>query len=186
MAGPVYRYSGKGALKLPDTFQGKLIHWDWSRSLMFATPVNADGTLDTAGLTPWASAVPNTFVSAGVAVPVGGPAAPIETVVGPDGALYVSEYGSGYYQNTNSAISRITCFQCTPSAADYAGAAVNPTVGALAQGSAPVPVRAPGAASELLAATGGSRGLAVLGGGVLLAAALLRRRGSRPADLSGL
>jgi hypothetical protein len=192
MAGPVYRSSGKGALALPSVFQDKLLHWDWSRSLMFATPVADDGSLDIASLTPWSVAVPNTFVSAGAAVPAGGPSAPIEVVVGPDGALYVAEYGSGYYQNTNSAISRITCFQCTPSPDDYSGAPVDPDAGVeedagdctTCNGTAPRPrAAAPGGA---LAATGGPLGLALLGLAAVGGAVVLRRHVVRPARDAGL
>jgi glucose/arabinose dehydrogenase len=197
MAGPVYRYAGTGALKLPDSFQGKLLHWDWSRSIMWATPVNADGTLDTAGLTPWSVGTPNTFVGIGSAVPAGGPAAPNEVVVGPDGALYVAEYGSGYYQNTNSAISRISCFQCTPSAKDYAGAAVKPVVGTptggagndadvRAAGTTDVRPLTPSERKSFLAATGGLFGPAALGLLLLAVAVLVRRRARVVPDLSGL
>lgn len=202
MAGPVYRSAGKGALALPESFQDKLIHWDWSRGIMFATPVRADGTLDTASLTPWSAAVPNTFVSAGGAVPVGGPSAPMDMVVGPDGALYVAEYGSGYYQNTNSALTRISCFQCTPDAGDYAGAPVvdedagveqrptRPAGGITANSTAANGVTGPLAVlptGGVLAATGGAVPLAGAGLLVLLAAVLLRRRGThRVPDPSGL
>ena len=33
---------------------------------------------------------------------------PIDAAVGADGALYLAEYGSGFYNNTTSRISRIT------------------------------------------------------------------------------
>jgi glucose/arabinose dehydrogenase len=195
MAGPVYRSSGKGALALPESFQGKLLHWDWMRGIMFATPVNEDGTLDVAGLTPWAVAAPNTFVSAGGAVPVGGPAAPMDMVPGPDGALYVAEYGSGFYNNTNSAVTRVSCFRCTPSAADYAGSPAvdkdagveqRPVVGAGVRGSSSAnPLATPVLAA--LPATGTSAALAALGLLGVLAAVGLRRRGAAGGpDASGL
>jgi cytochrome c len=197
MAGPVYRYAGNGALKLPDSFQGKLIHWDWSRSIMWATPVNPDGTLDTSGITPWSVGTPNTFVALGAAVPAGGPAAANEVIVGPDGALYVAEYGSGYYQNTNSAISRITCFQCTPSAKDYAGAPVKPVVGTpgattrhdtavRADGTTGVRPLTPSERQGILAVTGGPFGPVALGALLLAGGMLLRRRSRVAPDLSGL
>jgi glucose/arabinose dehydrogenase len=195
MAGPVYRYSGKGALRLPEEFQGKLIHWDWSRSIMWATPVKADGSLDTASLTPWSVGMPNTFVALGSAVPAGGPAAPNEVVVGPDGALYVAEYGSGYYQNSNSAISRITCFQCTPSAKDYAGAPdVKPVVGTPTSGKGQR-VEATGvtgvrpvasSARSVLAATGGPVVPGVVALLLCAVAVLVRRRTRVVSDLRGL
>jgi glucose/arabinose dehydrogenase len=196
MAGPVYRASGKGALSLPESFQDKLIHWEWSRGIMFATPVRADGTLDVAGLTPWSVATPNTFVSVGGAVPVGGPSAPMEMVAGPDGALYVAEYGSGYYNNTNSAITRISCFECTPDAKDYAGSPVvkkdagveqRPTVSAGVRGNSSTnPLAAP-VLDAVLPATGTSAALAALGLLGVLAAVGLRRRGASGApDASGL
>lgn len=196
MAGPVYR-AEKGALRLPDSFQGKLLHWDWSRSLSFATPVNDDGTLDTAAMTPWAVAAPNTFISVGPAVPAGGPAAAMEMAVGPDGALYVPEYGSGYYNNTNSAISRITCNGCTPSPEDYQGAAVDPDAGETqpaptgcdsCSGGGTTQARpVPAAAEGVLAATGSPAGLATLAVLATGAAVLLRRRrAAAVADLSGL
>jgi glucose/arabinose dehydrogenase len=198
MSGPVYRSAGKGALALPVSFQDKLIHWDWSRGLMFATPVRADGTLDTASLTPWSAATPNTFVSAGGAVPVGGPAAPMEMVAGPDGALYVAEYGSGYYNNTNSAITRISCFQCTPSAKDYAGSPVVkpdagveqrpvlPAAGTVSANGVSAPTAVVPATGGVLAATGGALPLAGAGLLVVLAAVLLRRRSPGAVDASGL
>jgi hypothetical protein len=162
---------------------------------MWATPVKADGSLDTASLTPWSVGMPNTFVALGSAVPAGGPAAPNEVVVGPDGALYVAEYGSGYYQNSNSAISRITCFQCTPSAKDYAGAPdVKPVVGTPTSGKGQR-VEATGvtgvrpvasSARSVLAATGGPVVPGVVALLLCAVAVLVRRRTRVVSDLRGL
>jgi hypothetical protein len=129
-------------------------------------------------------------------VPAGGPSAAMEMVVGPDGALYVPEYGSGYYNNSNSAISRITCSGCTPSPDDYQGAAVDPEAGETqpaatscdsCSGSTAQARPVPAAAEGVLAATGSPAGLAALGLLVAGTAVLLRRRrAAAAADTSGL
>ena len=94
-------YDGEGPLALPARYRGQLVFMDWSRDHMWTMPVASDGTLDTSQVLPL----------------VNGVLGPVDAEVSPDGALYVAEYGSSLYNNTNSRISRITCADCTASSA---------------------------------------------------------------------
>lgn len=92
MAGVVYRYTGDGERRLPDSYQGRYFHLEWSRDIVVTLPVNADtGRLDT---TQMSRAVDELFH-------------PIDAKVGPDGAIYLAEYGRGFYFTTDARISRI-------------------------------------------------------------------------------
>lgn len=158
MAGPVYRYAGDGALALPDSFNGRLIFSDWSRSVMYTIGFGSDGaTLDPATIAPFSVGMPATFVSvvpSAISRSFGGPGQPISTAVGPDGALYVAEYGSGYYANTDSKISRLVCAGCKPSASDYeplpSTAAVAPAVPDVAELGLPDTLGGDGEGREVL------------------------------------
>jgi hypothetical protein len=171
MVGPVYRAT-KGALKLPAAFDGKLMFGDWGRSYMWTVDLNAAKTgVNPSTITPFAVGMPSTAVSAvpgtaTSALPTG-PASPIAFKVGPDGAVYVAEYGSGYYVNGDSKISRLVCKGCQPNAADYGpGVTVKPIAPAAAHQPAPSSASGVGRTAGLVA--GGLVPLAVLG--------LVRRR----------
>ncbi|MFP4342153.1 MAG: ThuA domain-containing protein [Cyclobacteriaceae bacterium] len=94
MAGPVY-YSDKYAdsdRKFPDYFDGKPLFYDWMRQWIFAASINEDGTLEK--LSPF---LPNMEFSN-----------IIDMQYGPDGALYLLEYGNGWFsQNPDAKLSRI-------------------------------------------------------------------------------
>ena len=107
MAGTVYRYQGDGALQLPSTYQGHLLMMEWSRLRIYTAPVKADGQLDTSKLMP----LPGVFKE------------PADMAIGPDGAVYLVEYGEFYYDNQASQISRLTCAGCLPNPDDYKVAA---------------------------------------------------------------
>jgi aldose sugar dehydrogenase len=114
MVGPVYDHDGDGALRLPAAFADRLLVADWARRLLFTIPVDGEGDLDTTQLVPF---------------DLQGPQAVIDLEVGPDGAVYLAEYGGpGFYNNTNSAISRLKCLGCAPDPADYGGATVTTLV----------------------------------------------------------
>ena len=104
IAGVVYRYDGDGPRRLPDAYQGKLLFMEWSRDRVWTIPIEADpespdyGRLDTTSLTQIAS----------------GLISPIDAAVGPDGAVYVAEYGLTFYMNPDSRISRIVPSSSTP------------------------------------------------------------------------
>ena len=91
IAGTVYRYQGDGARKLPDTIQDHFVMMEFSRDRIWTVPAGADGRLDATAVTEIASNLRG----------------PIDAAIGPDGAVYIAEYGTGFYNNTNSRISRL-------------------------------------------------------------------------------
>ena len=82
MAGPVY-YADlyKGEKNLPDYFNGKLIIYDWMRGWMKAVSFFEDGSYKK--MEPFASEVELNSL--------------IDMEMGPDGRLYLLEYGSGWF-----------------------------------------------------------------------------------------
>ena len=94
MAGPVYYSSDfKGPENvLPSYFDGKLFIYDWMRGWIFAVTINDSG--DFAGMEPF---MPNTEFNS-----------PMDMELGPDGVLYMLEYGSNWYsQNEDARLVRI-------------------------------------------------------------------------------
>ena len=112
IAGVVYDRPASGALRLPETFDGQFLWGEFSRDQLWRVPVAADGDLD---------ASPATLQP--VLVPLFGTTPtlrnPIDAAVGPDGAVYLVEYGNGTWNTTSGRISRITCAGCAPDPADY-------------------------------------------------------------------
>lgn len=140
MTGVVYDYAGDGALALPDRLQQKLLWFEWSRNMIFSIPVEEDGSLDT-------------FVTSVQHESALSPRHPHDAAIGPDGAVYLVEYGTGFWNNGNSRISRIACSGCQPEAVS---APTQYVVGATAD--APVPVatdRTPLVASSALVVVAG-------------------------------
>ncbi|APQ15924.1 ThuA domain-containing protein [Maribacter hydrothermalis] len=93
MAGPTY-YSDmfQGDEKLPSYYDGKVIIYDWMRGWMFAVHLDENG--DFSKMEPFA---PNVKVNN-----------LIDMEVGPNGKIYLLEYGSGWFsQNANSALGYI-------------------------------------------------------------------------------
>ncbi|WP_340157867.1 ThuA domain-containing protein [uncultured Maribacter sp.] len=93
MAGPTY-YSDmfQGDEKLPSYYDGKVIIYDWMRGWMFAVHLDENG--DFSKMEPFA---PNIKVNN-----------LIDMEVGPNGKIYLLEYGSGWFsQNANSALGYI-------------------------------------------------------------------------------
>ncbi len=93
MAGPTYYsdlYSGNN--KLPSYYDGKVIIYDWMRGWMFAVHLFEDGSFNK--MEPFASDIKVNNL--------------IDMEVGPDGKVYLLEYGSGWFsQNANSALGYI-------------------------------------------------------------------------------
>ena len=126
IAGAVYKRPATGALRLPATYDNQFIWMEHSRDQIWRVPVNANGSL---------ANLPSDLVP----VVYQGLLSPTDAQVGPDGALYVVEYGGGTWNNTNGRISRIICADCAPSAADYGpGVAVTDPTAALAVAGLPV------------------------------------------------
>tara|TARA_R110000765_G_scaffold16291_2_gene46029 strand:- start:2161 stop:5556 length:3396 start_codon:yes stop_codon:yes gene_type:complete len=93
MAGPTY-YSDlyQGDEKLPSYYDGKVIIYDWMRGWMFAVHLAEDGSFSK--MEPFAPNVKLNNL--------------IDMEVGPNGKIYLLEYGSGWFsQNSNSALSYI-------------------------------------------------------------------------------
>lgn len=93
MAGPVYYadlYPGKKGL--PDYYNGKLFVYEWMRNFIKAVSLQPNG--DFYKMEPF---IENIKL-----------AAPVDMELGPDGKLYILEYGLGWFsKNKDAAISRI-------------------------------------------------------------------------------
>ena len=93
MAGPVYYldlYPGKKGL--PDYYNGKLFVYEWMRNYIKAVSFDAAG--DFYKMEPFMEGTKL--------------AAPVDMEVGPDGKLYILEYGLGWFsKNKDSGLSRI-------------------------------------------------------------------------------
>ncbi|APQ16130.1 ThuA domain-containing protein [Maribacter hydrothermalis] len=94
MAGPIYYsedYADSG-LNWPDFFDGKLLAYDWMRGWIFAVTMKEDGSFE-----KMTQILPNMKFNN-----------TIDMIFGPDGALYILEYGTGWFsQNANATLSRI-------------------------------------------------------------------------------
>lgn len=97
MAGPTYYYADyQGENKLPDYYDGKLFVYDWIRGWMRAVTLDKEGNLEK--LEPFLE----TFTFAN----------PIDVEMGDDGAIYVLEYGKGWFTaNLDARLSRIDFIQ---------------------------------------------------------------------------
>lgn len=93
MAGPVY-YTDlfPDSTRLPDYYNGKLIEYEWMRGWMKAVTMLPNGDFDK--FEPFAPGVKMNSV--------------IDMEVGPDGRLYLLEYGTGWFtQNPDAGLARI-------------------------------------------------------------------------------
>ncbi|GIG61978.1 glycosyl hydrolase [Longispora fulva] len=92
MGGAVYHYDAASTspVKFPASLDGHYLAAEFGRQWLKAIDVNADGTPGAIAAFPWA----------GTQI--------IDTAFGPDGALYVLDYGTGYFSgDANSALYRI-------------------------------------------------------------------------------
>ena len=91
VAGAVYRSTADAPFALPDEYEGAVLLAEWTRDRLLAAQVDGDGRL--AHLERLFAA--ETFRR------------PIDLEVGPDGAIYVLEYGSSFWgDNPDAALSR--------------------------------------------------------------------------------
>ena len=95
MAGPVYyadQYMSTSQVKFPQYYNGKFFIYEWARSWIMVCHLDDEGAL-----TKMEPFMPSTRFSK-----------PIDIEFGPDGALYVLEYGNQYFANNPDAkLSRI-------------------------------------------------------------------------------
>lgn len=93
MAGPVYHFDPKLAsdIKLPEIFDGRLFIYDWCRSWIKSVSLTAQGGVEKIdafmGGTPFRR--------------------PLDLQLGPDGALYLIEFGEQWSGNKDGRISRL-------------------------------------------------------------------------------
>jgi len=95
MAGPVYRYDAtlNSARKWPVEFDGRAVFAEWNTSTMYTFQLDAGGT----NVTSMDKLLPSIKFNR-----------PMDFKFGPDGALYVVEWGSGYGGgNADAAIVRV-------------------------------------------------------------------------------
>ncbi|MEV4756479.1 PQQ-dependent sugar dehydrogenase [Micromonospora sp. NPDC049559] len=91
MGGPVYRYDAalNSSIKFPQSFDGQFFATEFGRGWIKPIHVNADGSRGTIDTFPWT----------GKQV--------MDSAFGPDGAYYVLDYGTGYFNgDANSALYR--------------------------------------------------------------------------------
>lgn len=93
MAGPVYHFDPKLAsdIKLPELFDGRLFIYDWCRSWLKSVSLTPDGRVEK--IEPFMA--PTTFRR------------PIDMQLGPDGALYLIEFGDRWSSNKDGRLSRL-------------------------------------------------------------------------------
>jgi glucose/arabinose dehydrogenase len=118
MAGPVYRYnaSNPSTTKFPASFDGMFFAGEFGRRWIKPIHVNADGSRGTIDTFPWAVA-PWTGTQV------------MDMAFGPDGALYVLDYGTGFFNgDANSAVYRFD-HVASGNRAPVAVASANPTSG---------------------------------------------------------
>jgi glucose/arabinose dehydrogenase len=92
MGGPVYRYdaSSTSAVKFPQEYDGDFFAGEFGRRWIKRVEAGGDGTVQSINAFPWS----------GTQV--------MDMAFGPDGALYVLDYGTGYFSgDENSALYRI-------------------------------------------------------------------------------
>ncbi|HKH93704.1 MAG TPA: PQQ-dependent sugar dehydrogenase [Gemmatimonadaceae bacterium] len=95
MAGPVYHFGDFAGsdVRLPEYYDGKLIHYEWMRGWMMATTLSATG--DFVRMEPFLAHFKFDH--------------PMDVEMGADGSLYVLEYGTYWNaKNPNARLSRIT------------------------------------------------------------------------------
>lgn len=120
-----YRADNDGPLRLPEAFNDNLIFMEESRSGIIGMPMTADGHLVT-DESEWTFVYPPTGSPAGALAPRSDApkaARPIDATVGPDGAVYIVEYGSSFYNGANGKISRLKCAGCTDALSAALGSA---------------------------------------------------------------
>ncbi|RRO17026.1 PKD domain-containing protein [Saccharopolyspora rhizosphaerae] len=95
MAGPVYDYEatrGRAPVAWPEHYDGMPLFYEWTRDYMKGFRLDGSGAL---------TGIEDVLPS----IPLSGP---IDMEFGPDGALYVLDYGKGYFgENPEAALSRI-------------------------------------------------------------------------------
>lgn len=100
MAGPAYyvdRFPKE--TRLPDYYDGKVIIYDWMRGWMKAVTLAPNGDFDR--LEPFAPSIKTNSM--------------IDLEVGPDGRLYMLEYGTGWYtQNPDAGLARLDYIEKGP------------------------------------------------------------------------
>ncbi len=95
MAGPVYRAAnyGNSAGRLPDYYDGRFIFYEWIRGWMMAATLDEEG--DLVSMEPFLDHIAFDH--------------PMDVELGPDGSLYVLEYGELWFApNPGAQLSRIT------------------------------------------------------------------------------
>ncbi|MFJ8898568.1 lectin [Streptomyces sp. NPDC102359] len=113
MGGPVYRYDATSTsdVKFPEEYDGDFFAGEFGRRWIKRVETAGDGTVQSINPFPWS----------GTQV--------MDMAFGPDGALYVLDYGTGYFNgDQNSALYRIE--HVTGGRAPVAQAAANTTSGA--------------------------------------------------------
>ncbi|MEO8180138.1 MAG: PQQ-dependent sugar dehydrogenase [Deltaproteobacteria bacterium] len=94
MAGPMYVFdpASTSPIKWPERYSGGIVFYEWTRDLIALFRLGDDGAVSSLEQLPPEVTAEN----------------PIDVEFGPDGALYVLEYGEGYYRaNEDARLTRI-------------------------------------------------------------------------------
>lgn len=92
-SGPVYHYDAypNSTVRLPESLDGAILWGEWMRNFLAVARVAADGTLQSVE-----RLMPDTIFRK-----------PSDLRLGPDGALYIAEYGDAWAGNTTGQITRV-------------------------------------------------------------------------------
>ena len=135
IGGVVYRYGGSGRYELPDRYKGTLLFMEWSRNKIFTMPIIDGRRADGRPVKGYGKVRPSEMRLIG-----SGLLHPVDAAIGPDGAIYIAEYGNGFYMNRDSRITRLVPKSASKVAAASTAAA---TTTANAGVGVPLPLAAP-------------------------------------------
>jgi aldose sugar dehydrogenase len=121
---PTFLYPGdvEGPLALPERYRDRLFVFEWSRNFILTIPYDtATGQLDLRNDVMDRVTPPQTTINPNTSRPQTSVSAqqlrlmsPADAAIGPDGAIYMVEYGAFFYAGENGRLSRIRAANAQP------------------------------------------------------------------------